>query len=88
MQIYGLGQTPHEIRHIIGLKFRKHSHVRDPRIIEMLIAKGEMEMEETMMQWSQRGHVVGTFSNHVYVSAVLLFSNTYYYGSFDRYVGP
>lgn len=59
LQIYGLGQTPHEIRHIIGLKFRKHANVRDPRIIEMLIVKGEMEMEETMMQWKQRGHVIG-----------------------------
>ena len=30
----------------------------DPRIVEMQLAKGEMEMEEAVKQWKQRGHLM------------------------------
>ena len=40
------------------LQFRRNAAVADPRIIDMILAKGEMEFEETLQQWKQRGHLL------------------------------
>jgi hypothetical protein len=39
---------------MVLLQFRKHKDAADPRIIDMLLTKGEMELEETRNQcvWS------------------------------------
>ncbi len=58
VQLYEIPYTAHDMRHIIALLFKKNAHVRDPRLIDLLISKGEMEMEETLMQWKQRPHVL------------------------------
>lgn len=62
VKLYELPYEATEMRHIIGLLFKKNAHVQDPRLIDMLCAKGEMEMEETLMQWKQRGHVLHLLS--------------------------
>ncbi len=56
--MYNLEQTPAEARHMILLHYRKNMHVTDPRILEMFLAKAEMEFEETMNQWKQKGHLM------------------------------
>jgi NADH dehydrogenase (ubiquinone) 1 alpha subcomplex subunit 6 len=38
--------------------FRKNSHVGDPVIVDMLVKKGYMELEETLMQWKQKTHLL------------------------------
>jgi len=48
--MYIIDETPAEIRHMVLLQFRKSSEATDPRILEMLVAKGEMELEETRNQ--------------------------------------
>jgi hypothetical protein len=35
--------------------------VKDPRAINLLIAKGYMDLEETLMQWRQAAHLVDIF---------------------------
>lgn len=56
--MYIIDETPAEIRHMLLLQFKKNQQVTDPRIVDMLLTKGEMELEETRNQWKQRGHLM------------------------------
>jgi hypothetical protein len=38
--------------------FRVNSGVTDPRVKEVLLAKGEMELKETLEQWKQKPHMI------------------------------
>ena len=38
-----------EMRRAITWHFRKSAHIKDPRIVDMLVVKGEMDLEETLM---------------------------------------
>lgn len=42
----------------MSLHFRKHQDVRDPRVVEMLVSLGDMELRETLNQWKQQSHVL------------------------------
>ena len=33
-------------------------HIQDPRIVDMLVVKGEMDLEETLMQYKQKPHLM------------------------------
>jgi NADH dehydrogenase (ubiquinone) 1 alpha subcomplex subunit 6 len=37
--IYELPFTPSEVRHLVGLQFRNNMHIKDPRVVEMLLTK-------------------------------------------------
>ena len=40
--------------------FRIHSGVTDPRVKEVLLGKGEQELQETLEQWKQKSHLMET----------------------------
>lgn len=56
--MYQIDETPGEVRHMVLLQFRQRQDVTDPRMIDTLIAKGEMELQEARQQWKQRGHLM------------------------------
>ena len=39
-------------------EFMKHKDVKDVRVIDMLVIKGQMELKETAAKWKQVGHVM------------------------------
>ena len=55
-----------DARHLVLLNhFRKNANVTDPRLIEMLLEKARMEIEETTQQWKQKPHIMALLEPEV-----------------------
>ena len=44
-------------------KFRENAHVRDPRVIDLLVFKGRLELDECIYVWKQRTHILKYFED-------------------------
>ncbi|OQR86403.1 hypothetical protein ACHHYP_10576 [Achlya hypogyna] len=58
LTLYDINMEPREARLAVQAFFRKNAEIKDPRVIDMLISKANMELEETLMQWKQKAHLV------------------------------
>ena len=58
MAIYDVDMPLKEARSAITYHFRKNHSLQDGRVIGLLIAKGYMELEETLKQWKQKTHLL------------------------------
>ncbi|TFJ86796.1 hypothetical protein NSK_001884 [Nannochloropsis salina CCMP1776] len=58
LTIYDADLAPAEARAQVQVLFRKNAHLQDPVIVDMLVKKGYMELEETLMQWKQKTHLL------------------------------
>ncbi|KAG0706274.1 NdufA6 NADH-ubiquinone oxidoreductase 14.8 kDa subunit [Suillus ampliporus] len=57
--LYALSVTPAYVRHCIRQKFEHNRHVTDQRAIEVLLLKGQQELQETVNCWKQPDHIYG-----------------------------
>ena len=61
LSIYDIDIPVNEARQLIRGHFTKNGHVKDSRVVDMLVAKGYMELEETLMQWKQKAQLMRVF---------------------------
>eukprot|EP00286_Rhodomonas_abbreviata_P013727 CAMPEP_0181330526 /NCGR_PEP_ID=MMETSP1101-20121128/23950_1 /TAXON_ID=46948 /ORGANISM="Rhodomonas abbreviata, Strain Caron Lab Isolate" /LENGTH=111 /DNA_ID=CAMNT_0023439795 /DNA_START=6 /DNA_END=337 /DNA_ORIENTATION=+ len=58
LSIYDVDMPINEAKKAVSYHFKKHENLKDGRVIGLLIAKGYMELEETLMQWKQKTHLL------------------------------
>ncbi|CAO2820307.1 unnamed protein product [Amaranthus hypochondriacus] len=63
MDIYNLDDvtTISQLRSSISSQFRKNAHIKDPKVIDMLIFKGMEELENIVEHSKQRHHIIGQY---------------------------
>merc|ERR1711879_332198 len=59
---YELTFSEDQIKARVRELFRKHEGVTDPSVIDMLVYKGQLELEETNMVWKQTPHLMQYFA--------------------------
>ncbi|KNA19149.1 hypothetical protein SOVF_064180 [Spinacia oleracea] len=63
MDIYNLDDvaTISQLRSTIASQLRKNAHIKDPKVIDMLIFKGMEELENIVEHSKQRHHMIGQY---------------------------
>ena len=63
--MYDLDMELPEARQAIRTHFDRYAHIKDERVVSMLVAKGYIDLEETLLQHKQRSHMQRTLSGNI-----------------------
>lgn len=58
---YDIPRTETQCRAKLRERFEKNRHVKDVRVIDMLVVKGQMELVETVKRWKQKSQLMNYF---------------------------
>ncbi|XP_043282660.1 NADH dehydrogenase [ubiquinone] 1 alpha subcomplex subunit 6 [Venturia canescens] len=62
---FDLPLNENDLRKKLRDEFMKHRNVKDIRVIDMLVIKGQMELKETANIWKNKNHVMYYFRDTV-----------------------
>jgi hypothetical protein len=65
LTIYDIDLPLPEAQQAIRHKFNEYSNIQDTRVVSMLVEKGYMDLEETLLQHTQRSHLLRSLSHNV-----------------------
>ena len=57
------------MRASVAVMFRKNGHVKDPRTVNLLVARGYHELEEALAQFKQKPHIEQLLDNNISVES-------------------
>jgi len=61
LTIYDIDLPVPEARAGIRSLFETNAHIKDTRVLDMLVEKGYMELEETLLHYKQKPHLLRIF---------------------------
>ncbi|XP_018568423.1 NADH dehydrogenase [ubiquinone] 1 alpha subcomplex subunit 6 [Anoplophora glabripennis] len=62
---YDIPKNVEQCRNKLREEFTKFDNIKDIRVIDMLVIKGQMELKEVVNMWKQKGHVMSYFKDTV-----------------------
>jgi NADH dehydrogenase (ubiquinone) 1 alpha subcomplex subunit 6 len=65
LTIYDLDIPLKDAQSAVKAQFQRNAVVKDQRVIDMLVEKGYMDLEETLLQHKQRSHLQRTFTGYI-----------------------
>ena len=65
LTLYDIDMTQGEAADAVRGLFHENAYVRDARVLDLLIEKGYMELEETLLQHKQRPHLLRLLEGYV-----------------------
>uniref|UniRef100_A0A7S2S5W3 NADH dehydrogenase [ubiquinone] 1 alpha subcomplex subunit 6 n=1 Tax=Eucampia antarctica TaxID=49252 RepID=A0A7S2S5W3_9STRA len=65
LTIYDIDMPLKDAKDNIRAKFQQYAHIKDDRVKGMLVEKGYMDLEETLLQHKQRGHLLRAFAGYI-----------------------
>jgi len=54
---YSFAPTVKDCREVLNANFKKNAHVRDIRVIDMLVIKGQTDLQEIVEHWAEPTHI-------------------------------
>merc|ERR1711982_242353 len=63
--IFNIDQEVNEVNSKIKNQFYKNGNIKDSRVKSMLVEKGYMELQETLLQYKQKTHVERLIDGYV-----------------------
>jgi len=58
---YDIPKSVEQCRDKLRERFEENRHVKDIRVIDALVAKGQMELKETVNIWKQKHHLMSLY---------------------------
>ena len=62
---YDIPKNEAQCRAKLREEFEKNRQIKDVRVIDMMVVKGQMELVEPVKRWKQKGHVMTYFKETV-----------------------
>jgi len=65
LTIYDIDIPLTEAKEAVRNHFQRYAHIQDQRVVDMLVEKGYMDLEETLLQHKQRSHLLRNFNGYI-----------------------